>query len=90
MKTFEYDDPMALVGVRLDEQPDEQAAVEMAIAIVEEYARLGMRSEDIERLFRSPRFRLAHRILKTKGEAFVRDLIAQVASVRAAAWERVP
>lgn len=80
---------MELVGVRLEDAPDEQATLEMAAAIVEEYARLGMRSEDIARLFHSRRFGLTHRVLERKGEAFVRELIDQIDAARALARERL-
>lgn len=88
MKTFEPDDPMALVGVRFDEELDEGALVEMARAIVEEYALLGCSSDAIMRLFRTPGFRMAHRVLEKKGEAFVRELIAEVEAIREQATAR--
>ena len=76
-KSFEPDDPMALVGVKLDESPGDEALAEMAAAIIEEYARLGWSGERIMRLFRSPVFRMPHRILELKGEDFVRRLVAE-------------
>ena len=82
MKQLESDDPMALVGVRLDEDPGDEALEEMAWCFVEEYARMGLDGEHILRLFRSPFFRGPHRVLHVKGEDFVRGIIAAVDGIR--------
>ena len=82
MKPAAPDDPMALVGVGLEEDLDDQALEEMAWAFVEEYARMGWSGEKILRLFRSPNFRGPHRILRVKGEDYVRGLVAAVDGIR--------
>src|SRR3972149_1802346 len=48
MKPLDPEDPMALVGVGLDEEPDDQALEEMAWCFVEEDARMGASSEPIQ------------------------------------------
>jgi hypothetical protein len=54
----------------------------MARAIVEEYVRLGWNGEQILRLFRNPVFRMSHRVLEVKGEAFVRELVSSADALR--------
>ncbi|MFQ6020145.1 MAG: hypothetical protein ACE5KW_05240, partial [Dehalococcoidia bacterium] len=78
MKPLDPDDPMALVGVGLDRDPDDEALAEMARCFVEEYARMGWSGERILRLFRNPFYRGPHRILRLKGEEFVHGLIVAV------------
>jgi hypothetical protein len=82
MKPLEPDDPMALVGVRLERAPDEQALMEMAWCFVEEYTRMGWSGDRILRLFRNPLYRGPHSILRLKGEDFVRGLIETVEQMR--------
>ncbi len=82
MKALEHDDPMVLVGVGLDVDPDDAALEEMAWCFVEEYARMGWTGEKILRMFRSPLYRGPHQILHAKGEAFVRGLIDAFDSMR--------
>lgn len=78
VKPPDPEDPLALVGVRLERGPDEQALAEMARCFVEEYARIGWSGDRILSLFRNPFFRGPHRILSLKGEEFVRDLVEKV------------
>ncbi len=85
MKRLEPEDPMALVGVRLQPGPDDQALVEMARCFVEEYARMGWSGERIMRLFRNPFYRGPHQILRLKGEEFVRGLIETFERIRSQA-----
>ncbi len=82
-KPLEPEDPMALVGVQLEQGPDDNALTEMARCFVEEYARMGWSGERILRLFRNPFYRGPHQILRTKGEDFVRSLIEIVEQARA-------
>lgn len=82
MKPIAPEDPMALVGVGLDDGPDEQALEEMAVCFVEEYARMGWSGERILLLFRNPAYRGPHRILHIKGEDFVRGLVEAVDHMR--------
>ena len=83
VKSFEHDDPMAMVGVRFEEEPDGQAIEEMARVIVEEYIRLGFSSDQMLRIFQSRAFHLAHRVLEVKGEEFVRELVGAADVMRA-------
>ena len=83
MKSFELEDPYALVGVGLDEDPGAEALADMAWAVVEEYVRLGCTGDQIVRIFHNPFFQLAHQVLRVKGEAFVRDLGDAVDRMRA-------
>ncbi len=85
MKRLEPEDPMALVGVRLQQGPNDQALVEMARCFVEEYARMGWSGERIMRLFRNPFYRGPHQILRVKGEEFVRGLIETFEGIRSQA-----
>jgi hypothetical protein len=77
-KTFEPDDPMALVGVVVDADPD--AADEMARCLVEEYLRAGWDETRLLALFRNPFYRALHGIYRARGEEAVRTLIAEVAA----------
>ena len=83
MKRLEPEDPMALVGVCLERGPDDEAMTEMAWCFVEEFGRMGWSGERILRLFRNPFYRGPHRILRMKGEGFVRGLIETVEQTRA-------
>ena len=74
---------MALVGVGLDQGPDDQARVEMAAAFVEEFARMGWSGDRIMRMFKSPAYRGPHQILHRKGEEFVQGLVDAVDEMRA-------
>ena len=77
-KAYEPDDPMALVGVGVDADPD-AAADEMARCLVEEYLRDGWDEEQLLALFRNPFYQALHMIYRTRGEEAVRALIAEVA-----------
>jgi hypothetical protein len=81
-KRVDPDDPMELVGVALEEDPDDAALTEMAWSFVEEYARMGWDREQILRLFRSPSFHLPHRIWQAKGEEFILELAGTVEELR--------
>ncbi len=81
-KVFEPEDPMELVGVSFEQEPDEEALDEMACSIVEEYMRMGWTGENILRLFRNPAFKLTHNILQQRGETYVRGLVDSVDELR--------
>ena len=89
MKSFEPEDPLTLVGVGLDSDPDDDALTDIAWSVVEEYVRLGCTGEQIVRLFHSPFFQLAHQILRVKGEEFVSELGAAADRIRAEAQSRM-
>ncbi len=73
-KPPEEDDPMELVGVLLPGGDlDETAAV-----LVEEFVRAGYDDETLMELFRNPFYRATHWVYRTRGEAYVRDLIGRV------------
>ncbi len=76
------EDPMALVGVGLERDPDDNALTEMAWAFVEEYARMGWSGDRILRLFQNPYYRGPHQILRAKGEEFVRELVGTAERIR--------
>ncbi|MDR7544337.1 MAG: hypothetical protein QN120_08850 [Armatimonadota bacterium] len=77
-KSFEPDDPMALVGVVGD--ADAAAADEMARCLVEEYLRAGWDEVRLLALFRNPFYRALHGIYRARGEEAVAALIAEVAA----------
>ena len=81
-KAFEPEDPMELVGVSFEQEPDQEALDEMACSIVEEYLRMGWTGENILRLFHNPAFKLTHDILEKRGEAYVQRLVASVDQAR--------
>jgi hypothetical protein len=70
-KAAEADDPLELVGVPVP--VDEATFDEMARCLVEEYVRDGW----ADALFRSPVYAGLHVIWRRRGEAWVRDLIAE-------------
>lgn len=82
IKEAAADDPMELVGVSLEEDPDDEALAEMARSFVEEFGRMGWTGDQILRMFRSPFFRVPHRILEVKGEEFVQGLVSGVDALR--------
>ncbi len=82
MKRLDPEDPMALVGVRLERGPDDKALTEMAWCFVEEFARMGWSGERILRLFHNPFYRGPHQILRMKGEGFVRGLVETIEGMR--------
>jgi hypothetical protein len=80
---FEEDDPMELVGVAL---PGDEATTEsMAETFVEEYVRMGWDDAHLMRMFTHPFYVATHAVYRLKGEAYVRDLIAQTR----ARWQRI-
>ena len=73
MKEAEADDPMELVceGV-----PGETEF--LARCVIEEFAQIGRSSVELFELFSSPVYPMLNAVLRTKGKAFVRDLIHEV------------
>ncbi len=70
---FVQEDPMGLVGIVLPGEPGQLEA--MAECFVEEYVRMGWDERRLMTLFVNPTFLAAHRIYRSKGEQYVRDLI---------------
>ena len=74
-KPVEADDPLALVGVPVP--VDEATFDEMAAVFVEEFVRDGWTDARLLAYFRSPYYAGLHVIWQRRGEAWVRDLIAE-------------
>ncbi len=66
-KQADPDDPMELVGVECDGDPDF-----MLECIVEEYARMGWEPERILRLFASPHYPMLHNFWRARGSEAIR------------------
>jgi hypothetical protein len=81
-KTAEPDDPLELVGVPVP--VNEATFDEMARCFVEEFVRDGWADARLLALFRSPFYAGLHVIWRRRGEAWVRDLIAETR----ARWRR--
>jgi hypothetical protein len=70
------DDPMVLVGTEV--AADSQTDLEMAYTFAEEFARLGFDEKRLLRIFTSPSYAGAHRLLQALGEEPIRDVIREV------------
>jgi hypothetical protein len=77
VKTFDTDDPLALVGATSDSPVTDEAVEEMGRAFVDEFARMGWGRERLLALFRNPFYRGPHLVWRLKGEAWVRELTDQ-------------
>jgi len=75
---FEQEDPFALVGMVLPGEPDAETLALMGRCFIEELVRMGWSEAQILALFRDPFYRGPHAVYRTRGEACVRQLIAQV------------
>jgi hypothetical protein len=73
---FDFDDPMELNGVGLGCADDTTAT--MTECFVEEFMRLGHDHRQILALFRNPHYIGMNLALRSRGEAFVRDVIGEV------------
>ena len=73
---FDFDDPMELNGVSLGCVEDTTAA--MTECFVEEFMRLGHDHRQILALFRNPHYIGMNLALRSRGEAFIRDVIGEV------------
>ena len=69
----EPDDPQVLVGVLLDGNEDTMR--EMAVTVVDEFARMGHGREEILALFQSPAYGGAHAAYKALGEAAIVQIV---------------
>ena len=81
-KEPEQEDPMELMGMIApgDADSDERQAE----ATIQEFVLMGFTDDGLLSLFRDPHYQATHRILKTKGEVYVREMIAR----ERAAWKR--
>lgn len=70
------EDPMELHGVALLTAEDTSEA--MAECFIEEFMRLGYNPKQLLALFRNPHYLGLNLVLENRGEAFVRDKIAEV------------
>ena len=77
-KHAEPDDPLELVGVPVP--VDEATFDDMARCLIEEYVRDGWTDERLVRMFMSPFYAGLHVIWARRGEAWVRDVIAETRS----------
>ncbi len=73
---FDFDDPMELNGVGLGCTEDTTAA--MTECFAEEFMRLGHDHRQILALFRNPHYIGMNLALRSRGEAFIRDVIGEV------------
>ena len=73
---FDRDDPFQLNGVALRTHEDTTDA--MAACFIEEFLRMGHRPEQVLALFRNPHYVGPHLVCATRGEPFVRELIADI------------
>ncbi|MEW6303068.1 MAG: hypothetical protein AB1705_06330 [Verrucomicrobiota bacterium] len=70
------EDPMELFGVGI--VTEEDTTQEMSECFIEEFMRMGHNHKQIFALFRNPYYIGPNMVLQNKGEAFVRDCIAEV------------
>jgi hypothetical protein len=73
---FDPDDPLQLNGISLTCREDTTGV--MAECFIEEFMRLGYNAKQILALFRNPHYRGMNLIVQNRGEAFVREKIAEV------------
>ncbi len=74
-KEYEAEDPLAIVGVTLDEAPDDDAIAEMGRCFVEEMARMGWRRNTILNIFRNRFYAGPYMVYERLGEPFVIEMI---------------
>lgn len=72
-KKPEPDDPMELRGVACDGDPDF-----MVDCLIEEYAWMGWRAQDIMGLFESPSYPVLHGLYRTQGAESIRHRVEVV------------
>ncbi|MCC7078294.1 MAG: hypothetical protein IT198_14320 [Acidimicrobiia bacterium] len=77
-KQFEAEDPMELVGTRIEYPPGTDADAVIGRALVEEYALIGTTPDGIWRLFEDSEYQGTHDIYARRGPDFCRDLIVEV------------
>jgi len=73
---FDFEDPMELNGMAFATEEDTTDL--MAECFIEEFMRLGHNHKQVLALFRNPYYIGMHMVLEKRGEAFVKDLIAEI------------
>ncbi len=77
-KHYEDADPFEFVAVQFPLDPAVDGDEDMARCFIEEYALLGTPRRKMMQLFRSPYFAGTYRILASRGEAFIQEIIDDV------------
>jgi hypothetical protein len=72
---FDFEDPLELNGVAF--LTEEDTSAEMAECFAEEFMRMGYNHKQVLALFRNPHYVGPNMVLQNKGEAFVRNIIAE-------------
>jgi hypothetical protein len=72
---FDFEDPLELNGVAF--LTEEDTSAEMAECFAEEFMRMGYNHRQVLALFRNPQYIGPNMVFETKGEPFVRDIIAE-------------
>jgi hypothetical protein len=73
---FDFEDPLELNGVALVTEEDTTEA--MCECFIEEFMRMGYGHKQILALFRNPHYLGMNMVLEKRGEAFVRERVAEV------------
>ena len=72
-------DPHSLVGVEVP--ASQEASLDMAYVIAEEFARLGFGEERLMHLFQNPFYQNAHQALKIVGEEKIESIIREALEI---------
>ena len=76
-KEPEPDDPLELTGVMLPAE-DDASLRDMAVCFVEEFMQDGWSDEQLRAMFRHPGYRGPHLVWRTKGDAYIEEVIQEV------------
>jgi hypothetical protein len=77
-KHSEADDPYALVGHGVPVEDGVDAAGDMALCFVEEYAMMGFPRSMVAGIFRNPYYQGPHGVFCLRGEEFVTRILDEV------------
>ncbi|MBM3214249.1 hypothetical protein FJZ36_04980 [Candidatus Poribacteria bacterium] len=78
-------DPMELSGMLGPAMTPEDIA-EMTRCIVDEYVRMGLDDAEVYELFSDPNYPVTHAILRSHGEGYVREAIAEIRARWGGVW----
>lgn len=78
IKTFEEEDPYALVGLGFQNPEGFDGIGSMARTFIEEFALLGYDRTMIAKLFVNPWYQAPHAVLLARGNAYVQSLLDEV------------